>query len=121
MGNIYTITYAYMTNCIFELYLENLQPGSRIGMVPESSEYGGVLPSSLLVLIESAPRDMTNTQIYISGNQSGGRLTFYDKTKTDALGITISTHRSDLPAIGETTEHLKDGIYMYEQYGLTSD
>jgi hypothetical protein len=119
-GNIYTFTYLYMINCVIELHLENLQPGSRIGMIPASSNERS-LPFFLLVLIESAPRDMTNTEIYISGKQTAGRLTFYDKTKTDEMGITILTFKDDCPAIGETTEHLKDGVYMYEHYGVISD
>jgi hypothetical protein len=109
-----------MINCVIELHLENLQPGSRIGMIPASSNERS-LPFFLLVLIESAPRDMTNTEIYISGKQTAGRLTFYDKTKTDEMGITILTFKDDCPAIGETTEHLKDGVYMYEHYGVISD
>jgi len=120
-GNYYQMSYPYMSNCIIELHLENLQPGSRVGMYQENSRDDGIMPISLLVLVESAPRDMTNTYIYICGYQAGGRLTFYDKTKTDALGLTISTHKTGVDAIGETTEHLKDGVYMYEQYGLISD
>lgn len=120
-GYHYAPSYVYVTNCIIELHLENLQPGSNVGMMSGTTRDDGVLPYSLLVLIESAPRDMTNTHIYICGKQTSGRLTFYDKTKTDALGITISTHKAGVDAIGETTEHLKDGVYMYENYGLTSD
>ena len=120
-ASYYAISYRYMSNCVIELHLENLQPGSRIGMIQDNIRDLGISPISLLVLIESAPRDMTNTAIRICGNQTGGRLTFYDKTKTDALGITVTTNRAGQDAIGETTEHLKDGVYMYEQYGLISD
>ena len=120
-GSYYQFSYRYTSNCVIELHLENLQPGSRVGMIQDNTRDMGISPISLLVLIESAPRDMTNTKIFICGNQTGGRLVFYDKTKTDALGITISTHRAGQDAIGETTEHLKDGAYMYEQYGLISD